>query len=84
MYIKVMIGLFNAIFSLFTNFYFFCPSLPKPQIVKKAVTSRPSSSRSTDEEIQGSKDALIQDLEKKLRSREPRRKNSQVCVVVFS
>ncbi|XP_026185460.1 palladin isoform X2 [Mastacembelus armatus] len=51
-------------------------TLPKP-ILKKSVVPRPSSSRSTDEEIQGSKDALIQDLEKKLRSKEARRKNSQ-------
>ncbi|XP_061690782.1 myotilin [Syngnathoides biaculeatus] len=51
-------------------------TLPKP-ILKKTVVSRPSSSRSTDEEIQGSKDALIQDLEKKLRSKEVRRRNSQ-------
>ncbi|KAK1904488.1 Myotilin [Dissostichus eleginoides] len=43
--------------------------LPKP-ILKKAVAPRPSSSRSTDDDIQGSKDALIQDLEKKLRSKE--------------
>ncbi|KAK9517499.1 hypothetical protein VZT92_022866 [Zoarces viviparus] len=50
--------------------------LPKP-IVKKSVAPRPSSSRSTDEDIQGSKDALIQDLEKKLRSKEARRRNSQ-------
>ncbi|KAL6118086.1 myot [Pungitius sinensis] len=50
--------------------------LPKP-ILKKAVAPRPSSSRSTDEDIQGSKDALIQDLEKKLRSKEARRRNSQ-------
>lgn len=52
-------------------------SLPKP-ILKKAVAPRPSSSRSTDEDIQGSKDALIQDLEKKLRSKEARRRSSQV------
>ncbi|XP_039975228.1 myotilin [Xiphias gladius] len=51
-------------------------TLPKP-ILKKSVAPRPSSSRSTDEEIQGSKDALIQDLEKKLRSKEARRRNSQ-------
>ncbi|XP_030594926.1 palladin [Archocentrus centrarchus] len=51
-------------------------TLPKP-ILKKAVAPRPSSSRSTDEDIQGSKDALIQDLEKKLRSKEARRRNSQ-------
>ncbi|KAM3612052.1 uncharacterized protein V6R79_001862 [Siganus canaliculatus] len=50
--------------------------LPKP-ILKKSVAPRPSSSRSTDEDIQGSKDALIQDLEKKLRSKEARRRNSQ-------
>ncbi|XP_037317425.2 myotilin isoform X2 [Pungitius pungitius] len=50
--------------------------LPKP-ILKKAVAPRPSSSRSTDEDIQGSKDALIQDLEKKLRSKEARRRNCQ-------
>ncbi|XP_030621221.1 myotilin [Chanos chanos] len=49
-------------------------TLPKP-ILKKTV-SRPVS-RSTDEEIQGSKDALIQDLEKKLRSKEARRRSSQ-------
>ncbi|XP_037635644.1 myotilin isoform X2 [Sebastes umbrosus] len=50
--------------------------LPKP-ILKKSVAPRPSSSRSTDDDIQGSKDALIQDLEKKLRSKEARRSNSQ-------
>ncbi|XP_034400041.1 myotilin [Cyclopterus lumpus] len=50
--------------------------LPKP-VLKKSVAPRPSSSRSTDEDIQGSKDALIQDLEKKLRSKEARRRNSQ-------
>nr|XP_019942042.1 PREDICTED: palladin-like [Paralichthys olivaceus] len=50
--------------------------LPKP-ILKKTIAPRPSSSRSTDEDIQGSKDALIQDLEKKLRSKESRRRNSQ-------
>ncbi|XP_051810931.1 myopalladin, partial [Acanthochromis polyacanthus] len=50
--------------------------LPKP-ILKKSVAPRPSSSRSTDEDIQGSKDALIQDLEKKLRSKEARRRNNQ-------
>ncbi|KAM8732532.1 palladin isoform 1-T1 [Acanthopagrus schlegelii] len=50
--------------------------LPKP-ILKKSVAPRPSSSRSTDDEIQGSKDALIQDLEKKLRSKETRRRTSQ-------
>ncbi|KAM9356656.1 uncharacterized protein myot isoform 3-T3 [Symphorus nematophorus] len=51
-------------------------TLPKP-ILKKSVAPRPSSSRSTDDDIQGSKDALIQDLEKKLRSKEARRRNSQ-------
>ncbi|XP_041846150.1 myotilin isoform X2 [Melanotaenia boesemani] len=50
--------------------------LPKPNL-KKSVAPRPSSSRSTDEDIQGSKDALIQDLEKKLRSKEARRRHSQ-------
>lgn len=50
--------------------------LPKP-ILKKPVPPRPSSARSTDEDIQGSKDALIQDLEKKLRSKEARRRSSQ-------
>ncbi|KAL0973974.1 hypothetical protein UPYG_G00213770 [Umbra pygmaea] len=49
--------------------------LPKP-ILKKAPVAR-SGSRSTDEDIQGSKDALIQDLEKKLRTKEARRRNSQ-------
>ncbi|XP_034037731.1 myotilin [Thalassophryne amazonica] len=44
---------------------------------EKGITARPSSSRSTDEDIQGSKDALIQDLEKKLRSKEARRKTGQ-------
>lgn len=61
-----------------------CPlsaSLPKP-ILKKSVAPRPSSARSTDDDIQGSKDALIQDLEKKLRSKEARRRTSQVCVCV--
>ncbi|KAM4732707.1 uncharacterized protein myot [Anableps anableps] len=51
-------------------------TLPKP-ILKKSIAPRPSSSRSTDEDIQGSKDALIQDLEKKLRSKEARRRHSQ-------
>ncbi|XP_060904744.1 myopalladin isoform X1 [Labrus mixtus] len=51
-------------------------TLPKP-ILKKSVAPRPSSARSTDEDIQGSKDALIQDLEKKLRSKEARRRPSQ-------
>uniref|UniRef100_A0A3B3DS08 Palladin-like n=1 Tax=Oryzias melastigma TaxID=30732 RepID=A0A3B3DS08_ORYME len=51
-------------------------SIPKP-ILKKSIAPRPSSSRSTDEDIQGSKDALIQDLEKKLRSKEARRRHSQ-------
>ncbi|KAM9795150.1 palladin [Neosynchiropus ocellatus] len=50
--------------------------LPKP-ILKKSVAPRPSSSRSTEDEIQGSKDALIQDLEKKLRSKEARRRSGQ-------
>ncbi|XP_063046525.1 myotilin [Engraulis encrasicolus] len=48
--------------------------LPKP--ILKKNPSRPVS-RSTDEEIQGSKDALIQDLERQLRSKEARRRNSQ-------
>ncbi|CAM4609679.1 unnamed protein product [Leuciscus chuanchicus] len=48
--------------------------LPKP-ILKKTV-SRPAS-RATDEDIQGSKDALIQDLEKKLRNKVPQQRNSQ-------
>lgn len=52
-------------------------TLPKP-ILKKSVAPRPSSSRSTDEDIQGSKDALIQDLEKKLRSKEARRRNQKL------
>ncbi|XP_070693012.1 palladin isoform X2 [Pempheris klunzingeri] len=52
-------------------------TLPKP-ILKKAVAPRPSSARSTDDDIQGSKDALIQDLEKKLRSKEARRRNNQL------
>lgn len=49
-------------------------SLPKP-ILKKTV-SRPVS-RATDDEIQGSKDALIQDLEKKLRSKAPQQRTLQ-------
>ncbi|XP_014068204.1 myotilin isoform X2 [Salmo salar] len=49
--------------------------LPKPTL-KKAPVPRPGS-RNTDEDIQGSKDALIQDLEKKLRTKEARRQNSQ-------
>ncbi|XP_051514509.1 myotilin-like [Myxocyprinus asiaticus] len=49
-------------------------TLPKP-ILKKTV-SRPAS-RTTDKEIQGSKDALIQDLEKKLRNKAPQQRNSQ-------
>ena len=70
---------FFIIFSFCVIFFF--PSLPKP-ILKKTVAPRPSSSRSTDEDIQGSKDALIQDLEKKLRSKEARRRNSQVSTHV--
>uniref|UniRef100_A0A4W5NQ61 Myotilin n=1 Tax=Hucho hucho TaxID=62062 RepID=A0A4W5NQ61_9TELE len=49
--------------------------LPKPTL-KKAPVPRPGS-RNTDENIQGSKDALIQDLEKKLRTKEARRQNNQ-------
>ncbi|XP_023650724.1 myotilin isoform X1 [Paramormyrops kingsleyae] len=49
-------------------------SNPKP--ILKKTAPRPVS-RSTDEEIQGSKDALIQDLEKQLRNKEARRRNSQ-------
>ncbi|CAB1437475.1 unnamed protein product [Pleuronectes platessa] len=49
--------------------------LPKP-ILKKSVAPRPSS-RSTDEDIAGSKNALMQDLENKLRSKEARRRTSQ-------
>uniref|UniRef100_A0A673CIX6 Myotilin n=2 Tax=Sphaeramia orbicularis TaxID=375764 RepID=A0A673CIX6_9TELE len=51
--------------------------LPKPILKKSVIAPRPSSARSTDEDIQGSKDALIQDLEKKLRSKEARRRHSQ-------
>ncbi|XP_075999516.1 myotilin [Genypterus blacodes] len=53
--------------------------LPKPMLKKSVAPPppRPSSSRSTDGDIQGSKDALIQDLEKKLRSKESRRRTSQ-------
>ncbi|XP_077589683.1 palladin [Stigmatopora nigra] len=65
-----------AAVSLPANYKGTSNTLPKP-VVKKTVVSRPSSSRSTDEEIQGSKDALIQDLEKKLRSKEAKRRNSQ-------
>ncbi|XP_041122858.1 myotilin-like isoform X2 [Polyodon spathula] len=46
-------------------------SLPRPLLKK---TPRPAP-RSTDEQIQGSKDALIQDLERKLRCKEARRQN---------
>ncbi|XP_043113117.1 myotilin isoform X2 [Puntigrus tetrazona] len=49
-------------------------TLPKP-ILKKTV-SRPVS-RATDEQIQGSKDALIQDLEKKLRNKAPQYRTLQ-------
>ncbi|XP_058624184.1 palladin-like, partial [Onychostoma macrolepis] len=49
-------------------------TLPKP-ILKKTV-SRPVS-RATDEDIQGSKDALIQDLEKKLRNKAPQQRTLQ-------
>ncbi|XP_035388008.1 myotilin isoform X1 [Electrophorus electricus] len=49
-------------------------SQPKP-ILKKTVSQ--AVLHSTDEEIQGSKDALIQDLEKKLRSKVPHQKNNQ-------
>ncbi|XP_031645708.1 myotilin isoform X2 [Oncorhynchus kisutch] len=50
--------------------------LPKPPL-KKAPVPR-SGSRNTDDDIQGSKDALIQDLEKNLRTKEARRQNSQL------
>ncbi|XP_041079394.1 myotilin-like [Polyodon spathula] len=46
-------------------------SFPRPLLNK---TPRPAP-RSTDEQIQGSKDALIQDLERKLRCKEARRQN---------
>ncbi|KAA0709088.1 Palladin SIH002 [Triplophysa tibetana] len=48
--------------------------LPKP--ILKKTASRPAS-RATDEQIQGSKDALIQDLEKKLRNKVPQHRNSR-------
>ncbi|XP_036403658.1 myotilin [Megalops cyprinoides] len=63
----------SSFVSLPANYKGTSNSLPRP-ILKKAA-SRPVS-RSTDEEIQGSKDALIQDLEKKLRSKEARRRNN--------
>uniref|UniRef100_A0A3Q0TA51 Myotilin n=1 Tax=Amphilophus citrinellus TaxID=61819 RepID=A0A3Q0TA51_AMPCI len=53
------------------------PNTNHPFSSTSPSSPRPSSSRSTDEDIQGSKDALIQDLEKKLRSKEARRRNSQ-------
>lgn len=53
-------------------------------MLKKPVTPRPSSSHSTDEDIQGSKDALIQDLEKKLRTKEARRRISQVDFLLLN
>uniref|UniRef100_UPI0037E97A83 palladin n=1 Tax=Semicossyphus pulcher TaxID=241346 RepID=UPI0037E97A83 len=65
-----------AVVSLPTSYKGTPNTLPKP-ILKKSIAPRPSSSRSTDEDIQGSKDALIQDLEKKLRSKEARRRNIQ-------
>ncbi|XP_047440881.1 myopalladin isoform X2 [Mugil cephalus] len=65
-----------AVVSLPANYKATPSILPKP-ILKKSVAPRPSSARSTDGDIQGSKDALIQDLEKKLRSKEARRRNSQ-------
>ncbi|KAM6924016.1 palladin [Xenentodon cancila] len=65
-----------AVVSLPSSYKGTSNTLPKP-ILKKSVAPRPSSSRSTDEDIQGSKDALIQDLEKKLRSKEARRRQSQ-------
>ncbi|XP_069052282.1 myotilin isoform X1 [Lepisosteus oculatus] len=45
-----------------------------PRQILKKKSPRPAS-HTTDEEIQGSKDALIQDLEKKLRCKEARRRN---------
>ncbi|XP_027136887.1 palladin isoform X2 [Larimichthys crocea] len=65
-----------AVVSLPANYKGTPNTLPKP-ILKKSVAPRPSSARSTDDDIQGSKDALIQDLEKKLRSKEARRRTSQ-------
>ncbi|KAF7227863.1 transcript variant X3 [Nothobranchius furzeri] len=65
-----------AVVSLPANYKGTPNTLPKP-ILKKSVAPRPSSSRSTEEDIQGSKDALIQDLEKKLRSKEARRRHGQ-------
>ncbi|TRY91134.1 hypothetical protein DNTS_020423 [Danionella cerebrum] len=50
-------------------------TLPRP-ILKKTV-SRPVS-RTTDEDIQGSKDALIQEIEQKLRNKAPQTKHYQV------
>uniref|UniRef100_A0A4W5K557 Myotilin n=1 Tax=Hucho hucho TaxID=62062 RepID=A0A4W5K557_9TELE len=52
------------------------PNILPKLILKKAPVPQPVSHNS-DEQIQGSKDALIQDLEKKLRTKEARRRNSQ-------
>uniref|UniRef100_W5N2G2 Ig-like domain-containing protein n=1 Tax=Lepisosteus oculatus TaxID=7918 RepID=W5N2G2_LEPOC len=50
------------------------PPYSFPRQILKKKSPRPAS-HTTDEEIQGSKDALIQDLEKKLRCKEARRRN---------
>uniref|UniRef100_A0A3P8TFD9 Myotilin n=1 Tax=Amphiprion percula TaxID=161767 RepID=A0A3P8TFD9_AMPPE len=53
-------------------------TLPRTTM-RSTITLTPSNPSATglDEDIQGSKDALIQDLEKKLRSKEARRRNNQ-------
>uniref|UniRef100_A0A3B4A0R9 Ig-like domain-containing protein n=1 Tax=Periophthalmus magnuspinnatus TaxID=409849 RepID=A0A3B4A0R9_9GOBI len=77
---KILQQLLNISHLYFQILTMLCPivlvSLPKP-ILKKTIAPRPSSARSTEEDIQGSKDALIQDLEKKLRSKEARRRTGQ-------
>ncbi|CAB1336995.1 unnamed protein product [Coregonus sp. 'balchen'] len=51
------------------------PSFPPPSCLRR--DPKHPVSHNSDEQIQGSKDALIQDLEKKLRTKEARRRNSQ-------
>lgn len=60
-------------------FELFCPSFSKAFPRKSSVTKTPRIA--SDSDIQGSKDAVIQDLERKLRFKEERISNGQqVCV----
>lgn len=71
-------------FNVDKRFCFFFASSSKAFPRKSSVTRTPRAP--SDSDIQGSKDAVIQDLERKLRFKEERISNGQqvcVCVCVF-